>query len=320
LTLLLLLAPQASFAEAATPAYGVLLLAHGGDPRWNSEVTALRGQIDAKVPTEVTFGMAFGQAQVREIQDGVNRLERRGVKKIVAVPLFVSSDSEVMDQVRFVFGIEKAPSKTLSDRMKAMGGHDHGYGHSIGEKPEDSGFNSYFNADDSKRVKTKVPLVLTPALDDHPLVTEILLEHAKGLSQEPKKETVILVGHGPVEDDKNRSWLEMMSRLGGTVQKKGGFKAVRAATLRDDAGAEVRDAAAKELRSMVQAAANGGGRAIVVPDLIAQGGIEPHIVRALEGLHYAWDGKTLMPHKSITEWALQRAEAGAKKDDMRKFK
>ena len=43
--------------------------------------------------------------------------------------------------------------------------------------------------------------------------------------------TVILVGHGPVADDKNRAWLDTMGRHAETLRKKGGFMAVRATTL-----------------------------------------------------------------------------------------
>src|SRR6185295_5327044 len=114
--------------------------------------------------------------------------------------------------------------------------------------------------------------------------------------------------------EKNRAWLEMMGRHAETLKKKGGFKAVKVATLRDDAAADVRDKAAADLRTLVQQGARDGGRSVVVPELIAQGGIESHIVRALEGLTYAWDGKTLMPDKSMPDFVLQRAESGAKMD------
>lgn len=315
-----LLIAQAAFAQSEKPAYGILMLAHGGGPRWNKEVTALRDQVNAKIPAEVSFGMAIGGAQVREIQDGVDRLERRSVRKIVAVPLFISSDSEVMDQVRYALGITDTPSKTLAERMRASG-HEHRY-HREEQAPKSPFKSTYLDVGGSapKQVKTRVPLVLMPALDDHTLVGEILADRAKALSKEPGRETVFLVAHGPVEDDKNRAWLETLGRLGADLKTKGGFKDVKAATLRDDAPYEVRDQAAKELRERVAAAARGGGRVLVIPHLIAQGGIESHITRALDGLLYAWDGKPLLPHKVMPDWVLQTAAEGAKKDDMRKSK
>src|SRR5438105_12143912 len=75
-----------------------------------------------------------------------------------------------------------------------------------------------------KRVQTKIPLVMTQSLDDHPLVADILLDRAKSLSRDPSKEFVLLVGHGPLRDVDNEVWLKTMDRLGAKVQSRGHFK------------------------------------------------------------------------------------------------
>ncbi len=49
------------------------------------------------------------------------------------------------------------------------------------------------------------------------------------------------------------------------------------------------------------------GRALVVPVLIARGGIEGKLPKDLSGLDYAWDAKTLMPHDGFDSWVLSRA-------------
>ena len=86
-------------------ALGILLLAHGGDPSWNKEVETLRARVDAKTPTETSLGMA----DVKSLQAAVDRLEKRGVTRIVAVPLFVQTRSEVLDQTRYALGLAKEP-------------------------------------------------------------------------------------------------------------------------------------------------------------------------------------------------------------------
>ena len=79
---------------------GVLLLAHGGSAQWNARVTELAAQVDKTRPTEVAFGMATRA----NIQGAVDRLTARGVKDIVAVPLFVSSWSSVITSTEYLLG------------------------------------------------------------------------------------------------------------------------------------------------------------------------------------------------------------------------
>ena len=87
--------PSALHAQPADRG-GVLLLAHGGSASWNEHVSALAAKIDPTLPTEVAFGMATRAA----IQAAVDRLVARGVTRITAVPLFVSSHSSVITVTR----------------------------------------------------------------------------------------------------------------------------------------------------------------------------------------------------------------------------
>src|SRR5688572_27466073 len=63
---------------------GVLVLAHGGKQNWNEEVIKLAAVVNERMPVEVAFGMA----SKRSIQRAVDKLVDRGVREIIAVPLF----------------------------------------------------------------------------------------------------------------------------------------------------------------------------------------------------------------------------------------
>lgn len=272
-------------------ALGVLLLAHGGAPEWNAEAERVRARVDAKAPA----ALALGMADPATIQAGIDALQARGVGRIVAVPLFVNSRSEVLDQTRYVLGLRDEPSEVLRAAYEAMarahaghGAHAHA-GHSFS----------------TERARARVPVVMTGALDDAPLVSRILLERARGLSRRPAEETVVLVAHGPVDDAAVAAWDAALARHAQAVRRGGGFKSVSHALLRDDAAPAVRSAAVAALRAKVAA----GGRVLVVPALLARGGIEGKLARDLRGLEYAWDGKTLMPHEGFDEWVLARARA-----------
>jgi len=297
---ILVLAARTAVAGGAA-AYGILLMAHGGDPAWDKEIGVIGKTLDAQAPTEVALGMADSES----LQKAIDKLAARRVRKIVAVPLFINSSSEVMDQTRFVLGIGEKPSAVLKEALSHIPhsmmppGHHHMYSET--------------------RVDTKLPLVMTNALDEHPAVLEVLLARAKALRKNPERETLVLVGHGPVDDKANADWLKTMEHLAGAVKTKLSFKDAKVATIRDDAPPWVKEQAIKDLRALVEAADMDGGKAVVVPYLIARGGIEDHITAALKGLDYAWDGKTLCPHPAIARWAAEVAVEGAKKDNMRVY-
>ena len=87
----MLLAAGAPAAQAPDKP-GILLLAHGGSPAWNAHVQALASKVDATMPVEVAFGMATRAT----MQAAADKLVARGVTRISAVPLFVSSHSSVI--------------------------------------------------------------------------------------------------------------------------------------------------------------------------------------------------------------------------------
>lgn len=266
-------------SAAASAAVGILLLAHGGKPSWNKEVDKVREAVNASAPTEVALGMA----DPKTIQAALDKLEKSGVKSVVAVPLFVNSRSEILEQTRYVLGLRDEPSEVMRQAARHM--------------PKSHRGHHMFSLE---RAKTGLPLAMASALDDHPLVAEILAERARKLSKEPAEETIVLVAHGPVDEKAMAAWETAMASL---ASRLGGFKEVLHATLRDDAPPPVRAAAVEELRALVAPRKN----VIVIPLLLARGGIEKKIPAALKGLEYRWDGKTLMPHPNIERWVKEVA-------------
>lgn len=288
------MAVSAAWAQSwGARAYGILLLGHGGSTVWNQSILDVEKAVaDKKIPIELAFGMADSV----EIQNAINRLQEQHVQKIVVVPLFVSSHSEVIEQTKYVLGMRKTPSKEFVDAP-----------------------HSHMTDMIVKRAKIQVPIVITPALDDHPIVADILLDRAKAMSRDPSKEFVILVGHGPLKDEDNELWLTYMNNLARALQVRGGFAGVYTATLRDDSLPDVRTKADKILRDMV-ARLSRQGRVLVVPELIASGGIERDIVKALDGMFYSWTGKTLLPDPRITQWVMDSAQKASVLPGMQQFK
>ncbi len=258
---------------------GVLILAHGmhkehgsGVSPWEAAVLEAVKPLKDKYPLEVAFGMA----EPDTIKDAVRRLEEKGISEVVAVPLFISSHSPIIGNSRYILGLQE-------------------------ELPRTTGIKSL------PRIESKVRFRMTGAMDDSLLVAEVLLERATELSINPAKETVILVGHGPNDEEENKLWLGDMGRLAYYVREKGIFREVRVATIRMDAPREIKQRAINELRAVVEGYGK-EGRVIVVPHLLAPG-VEGEIVEALKGLSYAYNGKTLLPHANITRWIERKVDA-----------
>jgi sirohydrochlorin ferrochelatase len=297
----------ASAAGAEAPAStGVLLLAHGGSPAWNDRVSALAATANERLPVEVAFGMATRPA----IQAAVDRLVARGVKEIVAVPLFVSSHSSVVTSTAYLLGLraDMPADLRLFARMNhgASGGHGSHGAH--GEAPAAPGPSA---PDPTSPIVSPVPIRMTPALGSHRVVADILTSRARAISTTPEKEAVVLVAHGPSPEAENALWLADMAVVAERVGAAVPFAAVDYLTVRDDAEKVVRDSATAALRAIVSGRLAEGRRVLIVPLLMSFGGIEQGIRKRLEGLDYAMSTAGLTPDDRLAAWVIEMATAAA---------
>lgn len=312
-----------TIARTAAADPGILLLAHGGDREWNGRVAELAATIDKTRPTEVAFGMATRA----NIQAAVDRLAARGVTEIVAVPLFVSSWSTVITSTEYLLGLREDAPAALALFAKMDHGSGRGAaapaaahaGHVPAPAPAASGGGMDHAAhmsggaaaaiDGTTPVTLPVPVRMTAALNDHPIVADILLSRARAISRDARNEAVVIVAHGPTEEDDNRRWLADMESLAGRLKTMEPFASVQYLTVRDDAPKPVRDAATAELRSVVQRHVSAGHRVLIVPLLISFGGIERGLRERLDGLPYTMASAALMPDDRLATWVLEMAAA-----------
>ncbi len=340
---------QAVRAGTGDKRTGVLILAHGGSPRWDSLVLETVKPLRRRYTVEVAFGMA----NPTTMQKAITALERRGVSQIVAVPLFISSHSPIIEQTRYLLGLtDSFPStpmvmvmdKRVMPLFRAMRElpPDVVTGLSLLRPPPPVFhriISRYFDAERAqqltetyalfrklydeklqqiKPLEINVPVKLTPALDDHPLVARVLYERIKAISREPAREFVILVAHGPNEEEHNVKWLQTMESLASQIQeltqKEQGtrFKGIFCVTVRDDAPPLIYNQAKEHLRALVRQASR-EGEVLVVPLLLASGGVEEGIWERLKGLQYRRSEQMLLPHPLITEWIESQVEKALNK-------
>lgn len=290
-------------------AFGVLLLGEEWDQDWRQSLAAMAKKLAPQFPLEY----AAGQADVKTIQAAVDRLQDAGVKKLVVVPLFLDSNAPVLDQTRFLFGIRKEPSQKFLNAPNGRAG-----------------------AAVLRRVSTKLPVVVTSALDDDPVVVDILADRARSLSHHPEAEAVVLVGLAPDLNpaeprplgrnlaaaplNAENEYLQTLSGLAERVRAKGGFKSARAAVLQPEAlNQSERDRHVESLRKLVRSLAL-TQRVLVIPHAMTSRVASPLMRNALEGSFARYLDKGLLPDDRIISWIGAAARRGAALPDMRVYK
>lgn len=248
---------------------GVLVVAHGSTVEWNAPVKAAVDRLRATQPAEASFLMGTREQAAQQAYD---KLVAAGATRVVVVPLLVSSHSAHAEQVRFIGGAR--PDYPHAEHMALT------------------------------QVSGPVPVVgVATALDDHPVLAAILTDRARALSQDPAREALVLVAHGPNDDEEAERWTANLRRLGALIHASLPFRDVDVRLLRDDAPKPVKDAALAELRASVDARAK-EGRVLVVPVLLAPGRVADQVPDVLQGLDFAWDGRTVLPDDRVAEWLV----------------
>ena len=298
---------------------GVLVLAHGGNKNWDKTVNEATTAIRKQYPVEVAFGMA----NPKSMQKGIDSLENQGVTRIVVVQLFISSHSPIVRQNEYLLGFRDklADAPMLMDHSMmmrsakpkkvkmSMSGDNKKISHSKMEHDKNKKTHSMSGMKKKmtlQQLKIKAKIVLTKPLDDHPMVVKTISDYVVELSKNPKNETIVLVAHGPNAEKDNKNWIGTMNSIiekMRTIQKAKGkkFKQIFSLTVRDDAPKPIYQQAKEHLRTLVYQAGRDGD-VIVIPLLLARGGVEARFVKRLGGLDYRWSGKTLLPNLNISKF------------------
>jgi len=261
--------------------FGLLVMAHGGGPTWNREVEAMLAPLRGEYPVEIAFGMA----EALSLQEGVQKLEAQGVRRIGVVRLFISGESWY-ERTEQILGLRAgAPAQPAAEAHSGPNGHG---GHGMA----------------TWRINTSAAFALTTqGLAEAPEIGAVLAERARALSADVRQESVLIIAHGPNDDVENQRWLDHIDARAATVRQSGPFKRVHVETLRED-WPEKRAASEARIRAFVDEASRDGGRVIVIPFRVA--GFGPY-ARVLEGLSYASDGRALLPSAEVERWVRRQA-------------
>lgn len=261
---------------------GVLILAHGTGHDHHGflatggtwEETILRTIKEVEGRTRMPMEVAFGMWSKGNFQKGVERLAARGATDLRVVPLFVSSHSDVIRAQRYQFH--------LTDKNPL---------------PFDPG-------------RVRIPptisnVTMSGALDAAAELSAILEARARELVAAPETGELILVAHGPVSDEDDALWLADLrahaDRIAIDLPK-------HVLTVRDDAEPPVRDEMTRRLRALVAGIHERGRGPLILPVLLAPGGIEGGLRERLKGLEYGYVGHMIAPDPLLGDWILRKSQ------------
>lgn len=249
---------------------GILVVAHGSGENWNQRVRESVAEVNVPYPVE----LGFLDVETEDIEMAVQALEEKGVKRIVAVPIFVCSASSHMEEIKYMLGL---PS-SLND-----------------EAAQEEGL---------ERIEMTAAVELTSALDDHLMVAEILNERVEKLSQDAQKEIVVLVAHGTSNPENLAVWKEKMASLGDKLQQIHGFKQVHCGFV---------GAGTPNIRTVVEEVKNNNPdcTVIVMPVMLSEGVYtDSKIPTSLDGITYLYPEagqRALLPHANIALYIASRS-------------
>jgi sirohydrochlorin ferrochelatase len=252
---------------------GVLVIAHGSNETgWNQVVQ--QGVAGVRLPYPIAVG--FLEFTEPGIQKALTQLETQGVNRIIAVPLFVSTYSNHIEEIKYVLRL-----RNTLPRPEGVFGE-----HSVSGHTDEA----------LRQIQSHCQIILTPALDDQAIVAGILSERLKTISRRPDREVAVLVGHGADSAAGEVKWRAQFASLARQVKKdlklknaRYGFAAMGKPTARQAVTAAVAE-----------------GEALVVAVMLSEGFFtDRKIPHDLEGLQYRYPqrgSRALLPHPDLARF------------------
>ena len=261
---------------------GLLIVAHGADSAWNSRVTQTAAAVQWQGPVRTAFLMG-PSSRTQGWNQAVDELVAAGARRIIVVPLMVSSNGSHVRQIEHYAGVRAELPPELA------GAH----------------------AEHGAMTRPSVPTIVTRAIDSAPELGEIMAARWHALDAVTKRRPVVVIAHGPNADADVQPWIEGLDTGLAALTRALGDKPMRIGLLRDDAPAPVRASAIASLRDSITRLA-GGDSVTVMTVLISSGSIDRvKIPNDLQGLPVRYVGVTLAPHPALSRWIERTARATA---------
>lgn len=272
-------------------ANGILVMAHGGGRAWNKQVEDAVSPLREEYPVAIAFGMA----DAASLQGGLEELESRGVENVAVVRLFVSGDSW-RERTAKILGLVEGAPEFSSKNSQAIDIRDYELRDELHSAVMSK---SFWKVESSANIGMSA-IGLSAAEE----MEAVIGDRIESLSERPASEDVVVIAHGPGDDEENLLWISRIQKILSKVQTKLQLHDVSTFTLRED-WPEKREEAELAIRSYVREANLAGRAVIVIPFRVS--GFGPY-KELLRGLDYRSNGLGLLPHENVTHWIRNQAQ------------
>ncbi len=244
---------------------GILALAHGYNDQGNQQWMEKFDAISREYPTGYGLGMAMMSAD--HIQGAIDGLEAAGAQKILVLRTETGDTNSLNYQWQYIFGRrDEASYLTIP------------------------------------RVTSNAEIIWGPSPTAHPIMGEIMLEHALQLSTDPSNELVIIMGHGPMTPKENEMELAIMAKHANAIREGGSFKDVKYWNVQDDLPPDQRAANVAKVRGWIKDARDQGMDVIVVTNALTQSGIVDRLKNDVDGTGAKFNDSGLMQNPRFSDW------------------
>lgn len=267
-----LLKTARQYQPIAQKELGIVIMNHGSSFYSNERIWKAAEPLMRKYKVEFAMSMADPDL----IQEAVDRLEERGATRIVLFRVYSLSES-FQGETEYILGI----------RENHAGAHHDGMGLPL-------------------RVRSSAVLHTMGGVDDELLAAKALLDQINEVSQDPAKESILLVAHGTLEDEANARRLEILRAYARHIQERKvpPFREVRVATWRED-WPEKREKEVKEIKDWIQKVREAGATPIVVG--VRTEGHDP-ARRFLKGVEFVHVDQTFSHHPNFSLWMERKVD------------
>lgn len=156
---------------------GVLIIAHGSsNHKWEQSIRDTINSLSSPYPIALSY-LEFSEELT--IKKQIRVLEAKGVTHIIVIPLFVSSASTHIEEIKYLLRVNDIC------RVET----------------------------DVEQVYTTAKITLCKPMDDHPLIVELLKDRIMELTVHTKNEALVLVGHGSDKEIFLQGWEDFLNRL-----------------------------------------------------------------------------------------------------------
>ena len=250
---------------------GILALAHGYTPEANEQWKAKFDSVSREYTTGYGLGMAMMSAD--HIQQAIDGLEAAGAKTILILRTETGDTNSLNYQWQYIFGRrDEASYLTIP------------------------------------RVETDAEIIWGPSPTAHPIMGEIMLEHALELSTDHGNEMVLILGHGAMTPKENEMDLATMAKHAEAIKKGGGFRDVKRWNVQDDLPADQRAANVDKVRGWIKDAEDQGMDVIVVTNVLTQSGIMRRLQKDVSGTGAKFSDQGLMQNPRFSDWIKTAVE------------